>query len=69
MSHETEVTWGIIKLKKGNTMKKLLVLVVLLLAASLSSAQEKRYTVPIEDSPILGPADAPITMIEFLDYQ
>jgi protein-disulfide isomerase len=29
----------------------------------------RRYDVPIGDNPILGPADAPITIIEFSDYQ
>ena len=28
-----------------------------------------RYDVPIDDDPILGPDDAPITIIEFSDYQ
>lgn len=50
-------------------MKKLLVLIVLFLAASLSSAQDKRYEVPVGDSPGYGQANAPVTMIEFVDYQ
>jgi protein-disulfide isomerase len=29
----------------------------------------KRYDVPIDDDYVLGPADAPITIIEFSDYQ
>jgi hypothetical protein len=31
-------------------------------------AQEKRYDVPIGDSPSLGPKDAPVTIIEFLVF-
>jgi protein-disulfide isomerase len=31
--------------------------------------QIKRYDVPIDDDPILGPNDAPITIIEFSDYE
>ncbi len=30
---------------------------------------EERYSIPIEDSPSIGPEDAPVTIIEFLDYQ
>ncbi len=29
----------------------------------------KRYDVPIDDDPVLGSADSPITIIEFSDYQ
>jgi len=29
----------------------------------------RRYDVPIDDDPIFGPADAPITIIEFSDYE
>jgi protein-disulfide isomerase len=50
-------------------MKKLLPVMVLLLSASVAFAQDKRYTVPIEGSPVLGPANAPVTIIEFLDFQ
>jgi len=28
-----------------------------------------RYDVPVDDDPILGPSDAPITLIEFSDYE
>jgi hypothetical protein len=37
--------------------------------AAAVAAQEKRYDVPIGDSPSLGPADAPVTIVEFLDFQ
>ncbi len=39
------------------------------LSLSTTPAEEKRYVVPIDDSPQLGAADAPVTIIEFLDYQ
>jgi hypothetical protein len=44
------------------------VLFVLFLS-SLGHAAEQRYSIPIDNCPILGPADAPITIIEFLDFQ
>ena len=40
-----------------------------LLAAVPSSAADVRYTVPAGDSPSVGPANAPVTIVEFLDYQ
>jgi hypothetical protein len=30
---------------------------------------EKRYDIPVENSPSFGPADAPVTIFEFLDFQ
>lgn len=50
-------------------MRNVLLLAMILLTVSLSFAQEKRYDVPIGDSPSYGPADAPVTIIEFLDFQ
>jgi protein-disulfide isomerase len=32
-------------------------------------AEFRRYDIPIEDSYAIGPADAPITIVEFSDYQ
>jgi hypothetical protein len=32
-------------------------------------AEEKRYQIPLENSPSIGPADAPVTIFEFLDFQ
>lgn len=55
--------------QEGATMKKLLLFVILFFAASVSFAQDKRYDVPVGDSPMLGPANAPVTIIEFLDFQ
>jgi len=50
-------------------MKKILVFIVLLLSFSLSFAEEKRFVIPLEDSPSYGPNNAPVTIIEFLDFQ
>jgi len=57
------------QIKKGKPMKKFFVLIILFLASSLSFAQDKRYEVPVGDSPGYGQANAPVTMIEFIDYQ
>jgi hypothetical protein len=50
-------------------MKKLLIFLSLVFVASISFAQDKRYEVPVGDSPGYGQANAPVTMIEFIDYQ
>lgn len=33
------------------------------------TGEVRRFEVPIDDDPIFGPADAPVTIIEFSDYQ
>ena len=40
-----------------------------LIAAVPAGAADVRYTVPAGDSPSIGPANAPVTIVEFLDYQ
>ncbi len=50
-------------------MKKTAFVLLLVLCALPGIADEKRYTVPLNDSPSLGPATAPVTIIEFLDFQ
>jgi hypothetical protein len=50
--------------------KKLLsAFLFVLFLSSPALAAEQRYTIPIDNLPYLGPADAPITIIEFLDFQ
>ncbi|MBI4709803.1 MAG: hypothetical protein HY759_01645 [Nitrospirae bacterium] len=49
--------------------KFIAVVFIFLIIIPLSYAEEKRYPVPLEDSPVYGPPDAPVTMIEFLDFQ
>jgi protein-disulfide isomerase len=50
-------------------MRKLFLLFIFFLLVSDLSAADKRYNIPIDDSPFLGSKNAPVTIIEFLDYQ
>jgi len=43
--------------------------ILLLVAAASGHAADPRSTVPVGDSPVLGPGNAPVTLIEFIDYQ
>jgi hypothetical protein len=59
---------------KGDTMgsnahRLALWIVLSLLAAVPAGAADVRYSVPVGDSPSIGPANAPVTIVEFLDYQ
>jgi hypothetical protein len=50
--------------------KKLLLAVLLVfICSSPVYTAEERYNIPIDNCPVLGPLDAPITIIEFLDFQ
>lgn len=60
---------------KGKTNIKIpsifyaLTLLILLIPSTSDATELKRYNVPVGDSPTLGPQDAAVTIIEFLDYQ
>ena len=45
------------------------ILVFVVFCAVPAIAAEKRFSVPIGDSPSIGPENARVTMIEFLDFQ
>ena len=44
-------------------------IILALIAASPARAADIRYSVPAGDSPTIGPANAPVTIVEFVDYQ
>ena len=47
----------------------LMVSLALPVVAGAQGTEEKRYQIPLENSPSIGPANAPVTMFEFLDFQ
>jgi len=50
-------------------LKKLLSCIFVLLLFGTALAEDKRTEIPVGDSPSMGPANAPITIIEFIDFQ
>jgi hypothetical protein len=50
-------------------MKKLLLCIFALLLFGTAHAEDQKTDVPIGDSPSMGPTDAPVTIIEFVDFQ
>lgn len=54
---------------KKNVILACLIAFVILFMSLAVSAEEKRYDIPIGNSPSIGPVTAPVTIIEFLDYQ
>lgn len=36
---------------------------------TISPRGDQRYRIPLDDSPVRGPADAPVLIVEFLDFQ
>jgi len=54
---------------RSNAYRPAFWLVLALLAAVPAGAADIRYAVPAGDSPSIGPANAPVTIVEFIDYQ
>ena len=54
---------------KPSSLRLVLWMALTLLATSPAGAADVRYAVPAGDSPSIGPANAPVTIVEFLDYQ
>lgn len=44
-------------------------LLISLLATTAGAAEKPLVIVPLGDAPIRGPADAAVTMVEFIDFQ
>jgi protein-disulfide isomerase len=54
---------------RTNTRRLAVWIVLTLLAAVPAGADDVRYDVPAGNSPSIGPANAPVTIVEFVDYQ
>jgi hypothetical protein len=50
-------------------MKRMVSAVFILLFCSAAVAGLQRHHLPTDNSPQKGPKDAPVTIIEFLDFQ
>ncbi len=50
-------------------LRRTLFALLLLLVPLTGGAEDRRYDVPIGDAPQRGPADATVTIIEFIDFQ
>lgn len=49
--------------------RQMVIVLALLLIAQVVAAEEKRFNVPLGASPVYGSKDAPVTIVEFIDYQ
>lgn len=50
-------------------IKKFFIVLVILFFYQSSLYAEQRYNLPIDNSPFIGTENAPVTIIEFIDYQ
>jgi hypothetical protein len=41
---------------------------LLVLVGCVAITSQQSTTIPLDDSPRMGPANAPVTVVEFLDY-
>jgi len=62
------IPMGIIKVT-GEKMNKLFIILFTGLLFTIASAETMRYNVSLEGSPSAGPQKAPVTIVEFIDYQ
>jgi len=45
------------------------ILTLLLLTAGSALSADQRLSIPLENSPSMGPENAPVTIVEFIDFQ
>ena len=50
-------------------MNRFILGMVILLLFGMAQAEEQKTEIPIGDSPAMGPVAAPVTIIEFIDFQ
>lgn len=50
-------------------MPKLFLILICLILVCPSFAAENKYNISVDNSPFIGPQNAPVTIIEFIDYQ
>jgi len=50
-------------------MRTLFCLILMLLYSALPALARAPVEVPFGDAPTMGPADAPVVMVEFIDFQ
>lgn len=50
-------------------IRRTIIIALLLLLSVPAGAADKRVSVPIGGSPSMGPENAPVTIIEFVDFQ
>lgn len=43
--------------------------ILLFIFSAVAFSEEPRVNIPLGDSPQKGPKDAPVTIVEFLDFQ
>jgi len=48
---------------------RLFLFLILLLASAVPALARAPIEVPLGDAPAMGPADAPVVMVEFIDFQ
>jgi len=57
---------GYVRAASARTARRAILGVALL---AVAAAAAERLWIPAGDSPLLGPAGAPVTIVEFVDYQ